>query len=80
MMDDSPQHSTNISRVFITKETVADARMTLPLPHLASYDVMEVEVTSVDGSPAMIEFERIRTQDEEQEAMWTWEAITCWAA
>ena len=79
-MDDSPQHSTHISRVFISKETVADARMTLPLAHLASYDVMEVEVTSVDGSPAMIEFERIRTQDEGQEALWTWESITCWAA
>jgi hypothetical protein len=79
MMDDSPQHSIHISRVFITKETVDDARTTLPPAHLASYDVMEVEVRSSDGSPAMIEFERIRTQDEEQEALWTWEAITCWA-
>ena len=79
-MDDSPQHSTNVSRVFITKETVAGARMTLPLAHLASYDVMEVEVTSVDGSPAMIEFERIRTFDESGQSCWSWEATTCWAA
>ena len=79
-MDDSPQNSTGMTRLFITKETVADARMMLPPAHLASYDVMAVEVTSVDGSPAMIEFERIRTQDEGQDACWTWKAMTCWAA
>ena len=79
-MDDSPQNSTGMTRVFITKETVANARMTLLLAHLECYDVMEVEVTSVDGSPAMIEFERIRTQDKGQDACWTWKAMTCWAA
>ena len=79
-MDDSPQNSTGMTCVFITKETVANARMTLLLAHLECYDVMEVEVTSVDGSPAMIEFERIRTQDEGQDACWTWKALTCWAA
>jgi hypothetical protein len=79
MMDDSPQHSTNISRVFITKETVANARMTLPPARLACYDVMEVEVMSVDRSPAMIEFERIRIFDESGQSCWSWEATTCWA-
>ena len=79
-MDDSPQHSTHISRVFISKETVADARMTLPLAHLASYDVMQVKVMSANGSPAMIEFERIRTLGESGQSCWSWEATTCWAA
>ena len=79
-MDDSPQHSTHISRGFISKETVADARMTLPLAHLASYYVMQVKVMSANGSPAMIEFERIRTLGESGQSCWSWEATTCWAA
>lgn len=79
-MHDSPQRSSKISGVSITKEMVADARMTLPLAHLASYDVMGVEVISRDGSPAMIEFERIRTSDENGQSCCSWEATTCWAA
>lgn len=79
-MDDLPKHVASMSRLFITSETVSSARMTLPPARLASYEVMQVEVMSVDGSPAMIEFERIRMQDEGQDACWTWEAITCWAA
>ena len=79
-MDDSPQHSTNVSPVFITKDTVDDARMTLPLAQLVSYEVMQVEVMSANGSPAMIEFERIRTFDESGQCCWTWKATTCCAA
>lgn len=79
-MDDSPNHTSVMSRVFITSETVSSARMTLPLAHLASNDVMEVEVISRDGSPAMIEFERIRTFDENGQSCWSWEATTCWSA
>ena len=79
-MDDLPKHVASMTRVFITKETVADASMTLPPAHLASYHVMEVEVRSADGSPAMIEFERIRTFDDSGQSCWSWEATTCWAA
>lgn len=68
-----------MSRVFITSETVSSARMTLPPPELAHYDVMDVEIISVDGSPAMIEFERIRIQHEDEQFSWSWEATTCWA-
>jgi hypothetical protein len=69
-----------VSRVFINYETVARARLSLPLAHRCDYDVTAIEVTSVDGLPAMIEFERIRTHDENGQISWSWEATTCWAA
>ena len=68
-----------MSRVFITSETGSSARMTLPPPELDHYDVMDVEIMSVDGLAAMIEVERICVQHEDEQFSWSWEATTCWA-
>ena len=69
-----------MSKVFITRETVALARSTLPAPQLSSRDVIAVQVMAEDGKPAMIEFERVHAQAGEGNTTWSWEAMTCWQA
>jgi hypothetical protein len=68
-----------MSRVSISREIVASARMSLPPAASTAYNVMDVEVTSSDGQPAMIEFERIPIRREDGTEEWSWEAMTCWA-
>jgi hypothetical protein len=69
-----------MSHVVISREIVASARMSLPPAHSASYNVMDIEVMSADGQPAVIEFERIPVRHEDGDIEWSWEAMTCWAA
>jgi hypothetical protein len=56
-----------MNHVQITSEIVATARQTLPAAHATNYGVMDVEVLSADGQPAMIEFERVLIQREDVE-------------
>jgi hypothetical protein len=67
-----------MSKVFITSDTVAKARNTLPLAHLSLRDVIDVQVIAADGNPAMIEFERVQVQAGDGKTAWSWEAMTCW--
>ena len=67
-----------MSNIFITRETVASARNTLPPAHLSSKDVMEVKVTAEDGEQAIVEFERIHAVAGDGKPIWSWEAMTCW--
>jgi hypothetical protein len=67
-----------MNHIQITSEIVAHARRTLPAAHATNYGVMDVEVLSADGQPAMIEFERVLIRREDGECEWRWEAITCW--
>ena len=69
-----------MSKVFITCETVALARGTLPAPQSSSRDLIAVQVIAEDGKPAMIEFERVHVQAGEGNTTWSWEAMTCWQA
>jgi hypothetical protein len=69
-----------MKQIFITRETVLSARLTLPPAHIAPCDVMDVEVLSVAGEPATIEFERILIYHDNGETEWSWEAMTCWSS
>jgi hypothetical protein len=69
-----------MNNVFISSETVANARNALPPAHLSSNDVIEIQVIAQDGKPAMIEFERIRSRAGDGKTVWSWEAMTCWQA
>jgi hypothetical protein len=66
------------TKVFITKETVLAACKSLPPALSSQRDVMEVDVTAVDGRAATIEFIRYYLTDEAGNTAWRWEATTCW--
>ena len=66
------------ANAFINKETVMAACQTLPPAFSAPRDVMEVDVTAVDGRAATIEFSRYFLTDEAGNTEWRWEATTCW--
>ena len=69
-----------MSNIFITSETIDQARSTLPPAHLSSRDVIEVKVMAEDGNPAMVEFERVPSQTGNRTPAWSWEAMLCWKA
>jgi len=67
-----------MNRLPISRDTVFAARSSLPGASDAAPVVMQVEVMADDGRMAAIEFQRLQLLDDAGNALWSWEAMTCW--
>jgi len=73
-----PVCADTVMGILVTRNTVNQAVASLPEPTHTPRDFIEVEVVSVNGMPAVVEFQKCLTQQRDGEWRMGWEAVMCW--